>query len=339
MDVGTLIDAIVRQTTVLIAQLATAGGERTPLSHTANQVFLDLSRELREQGLGSKVVADMFGMALRTYQTKVRRLSESRTERGRSLWEAVLDHIQQHACDTPISRSTLLQRFRHDDPIALRSVLRDQVESGLVSRTGRGDATRYQLATPPAPGEGPQTGDGLDPMVWMMVHRLGPASASQLVETLSAPADQVAASLQRLLQDGRIRSADDRESAYVSDGCVLPLRSEAGWEAALFDHFQAMVAAMCHKLELGQRGARPTDLIGGSTFSFRVWPAHPYYEEATRFLQEFRAAGTALRKKIAAYNETHTMPEAHGTQVVIYAGQNTLGADDSQTEAEEDHED
>jgi hypothetical protein len=33
-----LIDAIVRQTTVLIAQLATAGGFRAPLAHIAEQV-------------------------------------------------------------------------------------------------------------------------------------------------------------------------------------------------------------------------------------------------------------------------------------------------------------
>ncbi len=48
MNVNLLIDAIVRQTTVLIAQLATAAGARAALSHTANQVFLELVRELKE---------------------------------------------------------------------------------------------------------------------------------------------------------------------------------------------------------------------------------------------------------------------------------------------------
>lgn len=66
MNVNLLIDAIVRQTTVLIAQVATAAGIRAPLSHMANQVFLDLVRELKEQGLGNKVIADMFGLALST---------------------------------------------------------------------------------------------------------------------------------------------------------------------------------------------------------------------------------------------------------------------------------
>lgn len=50
MNVQLLIDAIVRQTTVLIAQLATRGGVRAPLAHLANQVFLELAKELQAQG-------------------------------------------------------------------------------------------------------------------------------------------------------------------------------------------------------------------------------------------------------------------------------------------------
>jgi hypothetical protein len=64
MNVELLIDAIFRQTTVLIAQLATHGGARAPLAHVANQVFLDLASELEAQGVSRKVGADMFGMAL-----------------------------------------------------------------------------------------------------------------------------------------------------------------------------------------------------------------------------------------------------------------------------------
>jgi hypothetical protein len=94
VNVPVLIDAIVRQTTVLIAQLATSGGVRAPLAQVANQVFLELVRELERQGVSRKVSADMFGMGLRTYLRKIQRLSESSTERGRSLWEAVLDYLR-----------------------------------------------------------------------------------------------------------------------------------------------------------------------------------------------------------------------------------------------------
>lgn len=51
MDVKLLIDAIVPQATVLIAQLSTSAGIRAPLSHIADQVFLDLAAEIEaEQG-------------------------------------------------------------------------------------------------------------------------------------------------------------------------------------------------------------------------------------------------------------------------------------------------
>ena len=95
MNINLLIDAIVRQTTILIAHLATAAGARATLADTANQVFRDLVHELKEQGLGNKVIADMFGLTLRTYYYKVSRLSESHTQKGQSLWEAVLATVQE----------------------------------------------------------------------------------------------------------------------------------------------------------------------------------------------------------------------------------------------------
>src|SRR5262245_31182851 len=82
MNAQVLVDAIVRQTTVLIAQLATSHGIRAPLAHLANPVFFDLSRELDAQGVSRKVSADMFGMALRAYLKKIQKLGESSTDRG-----------------------------------------------------------------------------------------------------------------------------------------------------------------------------------------------------------------------------------------------------------------
>lgn len=80
METRHLIAAIMQQTTVLIAQLSTAAGIRAPLARIADQVFLDLGRELEAQGVTRKVAADMFGLALRSYQKKIQRLSESETQ-------------------------------------------------------------------------------------------------------------------------------------------------------------------------------------------------------------------------------------------------------------------
>ena len=75
MHIKMLIDSIMQQTTVLIGQLSTAAGVRAPLARIADQVFVDLARELESQGVGRRVAADMFGMALRSYQKKLRRLT------------------------------------------------------------------------------------------------------------------------------------------------------------------------------------------------------------------------------------------------------------------------
>src|SRR6478752_6246246 len=118
MTIELLIHAIVRQTTILIAQLATSGGGRAPLAQVANQVFLDLVRELERQGVSRKVSADMFGVGLRTYRRKIHRLSESSTERGHSLWEIVLEYVKAHEL---VTRLEILQRFSSDDEPQLRA--------------------------------------------------------------------------------------------------------------------------------------------------------------------------------------------------------------------------
>jgi len=128
---------------VFIAQLATAGALRAPLAHVAEQVFLDLTRELSSLGVRKNVIADMFGMALRTYHRRVRELGESKTEAGRSVWEAVLDFIRQKG---PVSGREVLTRFAGDDAEVVSGVLSDLAHSGLVYRAGRGDGARYHIA-------------------------------------------------------------------------------------------------------------------------------------------------------------------------------------------------
>ena len=171
-----LIDAIVRQTTVLIARLSTVEGVRSPLGHIANEVFVGLVAELENQGVSKKVIADMFGMALRSYRQKVQRLGESVTARGVTLW-------------TPCSASSpnaarraareLFAQFQYDDEASVRGILNDLVESGLIVRSGRGDDTRYRIATAEelrdlgAFAESrPQ--DAHAALVWVQIYREGP---------------------------------------------------------------------------------------------------------------------------------------------------------------------
>lgn len=178
MNTQLLIDAVVQRTVVFIAQLATAGGVRAPLAHVANEVFLGLTRELVAQGVKKKVIADMFGVALRTYHRRVRELGRSRTDLGQTLWEAVVAHIRDHE---PVTGAEVQRRFRNDDPEVLSGVLNDLVGSGVAYRAGRGEMAVYRLADE---ADFAQAGSSRDEanrhLVWLHVYRQGPIGLAEV---------------------------------------------------------------------------------------------------------------------------------------------------------------
>jgi hypothetical protein len=323
MNTASLIDAIVRQTTILIAQLATASGGRPSLAHTANQVFANLVRELREQGVGNKLIADMFGMALRTYHDKVKRLGESSTERGRSLWEAVSAYVEAQGTVTQLD---VLSRFKHDDPLIVRGILNDLVDSGALFRTRQGSRTVFRVVNV---ADLPVTNDakGLSSLVWVAVNRLGRATTEQLIALIPMDPAELASALEELLGDGRV-TAEERLGCmtYTTDGCFIPVGDEQGFEAAIFDHYQAVVTAICTKLRRG-RGAGLDDTVGGATHSYVVWPEHPMLEEVLGSLREMRARCAELRRRVATYNESQVIPEQDTIRVVTYVGQTTISSD------------
>jgi hypothetical protein len=116
---------------------------RAPVAHIANQVFVQLARELESQGVSRKVSADMFGMALRAYQRKLRRLAEAETDPASTSWRAVLEFVRA----TLASREQLSRRFPRDEERQLLSVVHDLIESGLVFRSGSGVRAVYRAAS------------------------------------------------------------------------------------------------------------------------------------------------------------------------------------------------
>jgi len=313
---------MVRQTTVLIAQMATTAGARAPLAHTANLVFVDLVRELKQQGLGNKVIADMFGLTLRAYHAKVARLSESGTERGRSLWEALLEFVRGKG---PVSHLLILEHFSGDEETVVRGVLRDLVDTGLLFRAGRGDRATYRAMTDE---DSALDGDGqhLAYLIWIVVDRYGPVTESEIAERVPADSEAIAAALELLVAEGRV--VRSRGTEYSTDGCVIPLGSSAGWEAAVFDHYQAVVTALCTKLRLGRARAVAGEWVGGSTYAACVWDGHPLHDEVLGQLQRARDQASALRERIEAYNVVHAAPEEGTKKVIFYAGQAVLGLEE-----------
>ena len=318
MTIELLIEAIVRQTTILIAQLATSGGTRAPLAQVANQVFLDLVSELERQGVGRKVSADMFGLGLRTYQRKIQRFLESSTDRGRSLWVAVLDYVQRHA--EGVTRAQVLLQFASDDESQVRGVLHDLCESGLITSAGTGTRLSYRVTPEDALARLRQahSNDGLDELLWALIYREGPCTLAELQKT-QVDANALGPALARLLDVGRIEQATP-DGPYTARTLVLPLGSAVGWEAAVFDHFKAVVNTVTSRLRIDRNRPALADRVGGSTYTVEVWPGHPHEREAFETLKSLRSQLGALRDKIERYNADHPAPERH-TQVSMYVGQ------------------
>lgn len=329
MNVHLLIDAVVRQTTVLLAQLATAGGARASLSHTANQVFVELTTELRRQGLNNKLIADLFGLSLRTYHNKVRRLSESNTDRGRPLWNAVSDFIQSQSA---VSRADVLRRFCRDEETLVKSVLLDLVEAGVVFTKGRGDSVYYRAANNEelAWSEQPPESDTLDTLLWVLVARHSPISRAQLQDMSQRSSREVAESLERLSADDRVSRIvqADGTVSYSSGECVIAQDQSLGWEASVFDHYQAVVAAICSKLAAGKSRSVRGESVGGSTYSFEVWPGHPLYDEANSLLQKLRDTAAQFRARVDEQNAFLQRPNSGAVRFVSYVGQNVVALDD-----------
>lgn len=324
MNVNLLIDAVVRQTTVLVAELATSRGLRAPLAHVADQVFMELTRELDAQGISRKVSADMFGMALRTYQRKVQRLDESGTNRGRSLWESVYDFVRSKSV---VTRREVLERFRGDDEELVRGVLADLVETNLVFASGPNQATSFRAASDAELGDmvrDRRQAVDVD-LVWALVCRLGPISAEKLAELGGSKASEMEAVLQHLVDGDRI--AREPDGSYQTSRIVIPIGTSSGWEGAVFDHFHAVVRTICTKLRRSTETSL-RDRVGGSTYSFEIWDGHPLADEVFGTLQRFREANSDLRERVRAYNDQHPKPgDRFG--VVVYGGQTLWEVDEA----------
>jgi hypothetical protein len=321
MHIKMLIDSIMQQTTVLIGQLSTAAGVRAPLARIADQVFVDLARELESQGVGRRVAADMFGMALRSYQKKLRRLTASESSADRTLWSAVLEHVRQHQ---PVRKSDLLRRFGRDGEREVGSILADLVSSGLIYQTGRGLSALYRVTSEPDLRKlaGSDDPEALAPVVWSAVFDRPGTSESELVAQLGAGSEVVARAVQLLIQEGRLRrDAPSIEAPLHAEDLVVPVGATHGWEVAVHDHFRAVANAIASKLQQGTVQARGSDIVGGATLSFDIRAEHPYRARVLALLAETRERANALWNEVEAFNARNPVPEAERERSFFYFGQ------------------
>jgi hypothetical protein len=304
---------------VFTAQLATAGGVRAPLASLANQVFSDLANELRHQGLTHSVIADMFGITLRSYHRRVRELDQSHTVEGSTVWEAVLGFLRENE---PVSAARVHERFAPDDADVVSGVLSDLVGSGLAYVSGRGKSAVYRIADHADFGrdEGAERNTAKDYLIWQAVYRRGPLSSAEVAQATGLGADDCEQSLARLARDGRIQTrARDAQLVHSSERLDVPVGQEHGWEAAVFDHFQAVVSAIANKLRSGQQRSERGDVTGGATYSLDIWRGHPLQARVMGTLARMRSQLELLRAEVDQENAKASR-EAN-LRVIFYMGQ------------------
>jgi hypothetical protein len=159
-------------------------------------------------------------------------------------------------------------------------------------------------------------------VVWALAYREGPISREGLERY--GKIENLDGILSGLIAEGRVRTktGNSGEIQYVADAFFVPLGSAAGWEAAVFDHFQAVVKTICTKLT-----SEPTRTVGGSTYSFEVWSGHPLEAEVLDQLERMRNAASDLRGRVCSYNEGHVRPP-EALHVTFYAGQHAVAFSD-----------
>jgi hypothetical protein len=324
MTLKLLIDGIVQQTTVLIAELSTAAGVRAPLSHVADQVFVELAHEIERQGVRRRVAADMFGLALRSYQKKLQRLTESVSVRERTLWEAMVEFIEEH---TP-TRASIMERFRRDGERAAAAVLKDLVRNGLVYKTGSGSSAVYGITTDAVRSRVQQEDDveSIANILWLTIFRGEVTDAASIERHLGVTRECAERALNELLAKGRVRL--DGTGRLRSANVAIPLGLEHGWEASVLDHYRAVARTIALKVQRGFDGEGASHRVGGSTFTFTVYEGHPQEVEVNALLGRVRAMAQTLWDEVARTNDEQTPDPTRSRRVTFYAGQSEESTDE-----------
>jgi hypothetical protein len=140
---------------------------------------------------------------------------------------------------------------------------------------------------------------------------------------------ELESALERLVARGVVAREDvDGQPRYSARTLSIPLGAQVGWEAAVYDHFQAVVRTIAQKLG-SKLTADARDTVGGSTFTFEVWPGHPLEGEVVGSLGRFRREHEALRERVRAFNDASPTPR-QWRRVVVYGGQSVTEEDEGE---------
>lgn len=292
-----LLNGLVRELARLVAAVATSSDTLPSVGHLHHLFFSVLADELLEQhGRPQKVVADLFNLPLRTFTDNVKSARRA-SAHADSTWQLIYEFVRRNG---EVSHSAIEYAFRTDAPMSVRSILRDQVKSGLLYRTGSGERRTYIAARRPALG--PQAvGEADEQVVWVAVYTHADCTADELARHMgitedAALVERLRRALERLQSQQRVSTGDGPEARYHAIGFNLPRALPEGPLGAIYDHVRAVVSTLCTRLTTEV----DPGTCGGSTFRFETWPGHPEGERVEALLSEARAQMIALIDRVDA---------------------------------------
>jgi predicted transcriptional regulator len=219
------------------------------------------------------------------------------------------------------TRGELIAHFKHDEEASIRGILNDLVESGLLVRSGRGEETRYRIATAEELRDAgtrvesrPQ--DSIAALIWVHIYREGPLSLDKLAQLVPLSRAVLSAAVDTLVEDGRVRREGEQ---LLVEHVLIPVGETAGWEAAVIDHHGAVLNAIAAKLSKGARTSAAADEVGGTTLTFDLWPGHPHEQEVRSLLRSMREQVLPLWERSEAHSREHPGLETY--RVHFYCGQ------------------
>jgi DNA-binding Lrp family transcriptional regulator len=233
-----------------------------------------------------------------------------------------------------VTRTEVLTRFPRDDEGQVRAVLHDLCESQLLFSSGSGLNTTYRATSEEEFSTLQQRRgtDGSDELLVALIYRDGPLTLKEVASRAQLDPSAIEAALGRLLAAGRIEQIEHNAGPrYKAGALVIPLGAAVGWEAAVFDHFKALVTTIMCRLREDRTAPALADQIGGSTYTIDVWNGHPLADEVYGTLGRMRAALSELRSRVDEFNQERELPDSY-TRVLIYAGQCLIQEDNERAD-------
>ncbi len=325
-----LIDGVARQSVRLIAHIAVFAG-RSRLSGLTEQMFGWLVGALRtECGLSHGVVQSMLELPRSTYFDRLKRESGDGGSPGSNVWLSVLMHLYRRSPD-PVSAQEFVVAFPRVDERVISAILSDLQKQELVRRSDDAPASGTWEHYEVADAERVETLvnralEDISSMVLVSLFQHGPIDAEALAACLSVTTLEVEDALHDLKEQGLIEMTRvGGVERWDSQGIDIAFESAEAWHAAVYDHVHTMVNVIIGKLRSQQTLARMEDEVGGSTFTYEVWPGHPYEAQVGAIFARVRGEADELLTQLREYEKSEEAqprpPLSERRKVVFYCGQ------------------